>query len=163
LTPAFAEIAAARAGLSDAMARMDAGLERAEATIAAIRVREPAQPASASSRHDAACQECGQGFARGRAEARFCRPECRAAFNNRRKERGAILYDLFMAHRHERPLAVALKALRAMNRLAAEWRSEDLARRAGRKSWGEAAEVIAQRPWLIGERGPTDRTGRGRR
>ena len=42
-----------------------------------------------------ACLECGGECGKGE----FCGSACRMAFNNRRKARGAELYDLFMVHR----------------------------------------------------------------
>lgn len=58
------------------------------------------------------------------------------AHRNRRQERGALLYDLFMAMRYERELAAKLKVWGTMCQLAAEWRKEDEDKREGRKSWG---------------------------
>ena len=106
------------------------------------------------------CLECGRPYAAARANARFCSSGCSRAFNNRRAARGVLLYDLFMTLRCERRVAKALKAWRALCRLAQQWRAEDLARRDGRRSWCEAREVLAGRPYLVAERGPTIRNGR---
>lgn len=95
-----------------------------------------------------ACQECG-----GPAplKARFCSPAHRQAFNNRRLQRGAEIYDLFMAHRFDRKQAQQLRVLQAMNRMASLWNEEDKA--AGRRSWRDTREVLAERPYLRGVRG----------
>lgn len=78
------------------------------------------------------CLECGASH--GLAQD-FCATACRMAFNNRRKARGAELYDLVMAWRFQRNLATGLKVLRAICRLASDFRAEDRAERAGRLSW----------------------------
>ncbi|MCG8506205.1 MAG: DUF2116 family Zn-ribbon domain-containing protein [Sphingomonadales bacterium] len=49
------------------------------------------------------CAECGEGLPRDRTRQQdFCGDACRSAFNNRRKRRGAILYDLAMDMRVNR-------------------------------------------------------------
>ncbi len=95
-----------------------------------------------------ACLECGAPLlvcvqARG-----FCDARCRAAWNNRRKLRGAELYDLYMAHRWERAEAAELGVFQAINRLASEYRAEDRAQREGRRSWRRPGDVLAERPYL---------------
>ncbi|WP_320409406.1 MULTISPECIES: DUF2116 family Zn-ribbon domain-containing protein [unclassified Aureimonas] len=96
-----------------------------------------------------ACAECGEAAP---AAAEFCSPACRHTFNNRRRLRGAELYDLYMAHRFERPLAKVLGLLQAMNRLASNYRAEDALWRAGRKSWRAPQDVLATRPHLKAKR-----------
>lgn len=91
------------------------------------------------------CLECGTEFS-GKGE--FCSNACRHAFNNRRKARGAELYDLYMAHRFERKEAQEQRVFQAINRLASNWRQEDLARRAGRRSWRRIADVLVERIYL---------------
>jgi predicted nucleic acid-binding Zn ribbon protein len=81
------------------------------------------------------CIECGTVFEPSRHDAEFCNSRCRQAFANRRQQRGAELYDLFMVHRFERAAGQDIKALSLMNRLASQWRTEDNQARAGRKSW----------------------------
>jgi predicted nucleic acid-binding Zn ribbon protein len=93
------------------------------------------------------CLECGAPIATDR-DATFCATGCRQAFNNRRLKRGAELYDLWMAHRYERPLARALHVLTAVNRLAASWRQQDRLERAGRRSWTAPDAVLDRTPWL---------------
>lgn len=57
--------------------------------------------------------------------ARFIDADARQAWNNRRKVRGAALYDLFMAYRYDRSAAKTLKLFSVMCKLAADWRAED--------------------------------------
>ncbi|QGY06038.1 transcriptional regulator [Methylobacterium mesophilicum SR1.6/6] len=91
-------------------------------------------------------------------EAEFCASACRMAFNNRRAKRGAELYDLFMALRHDRAVATAFKVWRLLNRLAAGFRAEDVTERDGRRSWRSPAAILARRPYLAAERiGPVRR------
>lgn len=85
-----------------------------------------------------ACLECGGVWLARRREAEFCSSPCRTAFHNRRKERGAELYDLLMLHRFERATAKDMGAQSLINRMASVWREEDRARRAGRRSWTSA-------------------------
>lgn len=87
------------------------------------------------------CRECGAGFEPGRAGALFCSAPCRQAFHNRRQERGAELYDLFMLHRCERPVGRRLRAFFIMCRLASRWRAQDRRERDGRPSWSPPAAV----------------------
>lgn len=98
------------------------------------------------------CQECGGPLASPQATAEFCAIACRKAFNNRRAIRGAELYDLFMALRHDRAVATLFKVWRLLNRLAAGFREEDRRDREGRKSWRSPAEILARRPYLAAER-----------
>lgn len=84
------------------------------------------------------CLECSTPItASTRGEAkRFCCKACRKAFNNRRQVRGALLYDLFYAHRSER----ATKGLwNEMCRLHIRWRDEDR----GRKTYKAPAVALA--------------------
>ncbi len=92
-----------------------------------------------------ACLECGTEH---RCKGEFCSVTCRTAFNNRRKARGAEMYDLYMAHRFDRETAQALGVFQAINRLASDFRQEDKARRAGRRSWRNPREVLEERPFL---------------
>lgn len=106
-----------------------------------------------------ACLECG-GAAPGKGD--FCAATCRYEYNNRRKARGAELYDLYMAHRFDRQTAKELGVLQAMNRMASNWRQEDHQARASRRSWRRPADVLAERVYLIAK-SVRDYTGRGRR
>lgn len=82
------------------------------------------------------CRECGEATVSTRKPKEFCSDKCRMAHSNRRRMRGAEIYDLFMAMRYERALAAKLKVWTTMCQLAAEWRREDEAERGGRASWG---------------------------
>lgn len=97
-----------------------------------------------------ACLECGQAAP---DKAKFCSGAHRQAFNNRRLQRGAELYDLFMAHRFDRKNAQDLRVLQAMNRMASLWNEEDKAERDGRRSWRPTRDVLNERPYLRGIRG----------
>lgn len=94
------------------------------------------------------CLECGAPTA---TRASFCSIGCRRRWNNRRKVRGAVLYDLYMAHRYDRPIAEALQALSLINRLVSTFRAEDNAARAGRRSWRKPGAVLDERPYLRAE------------
>jgi hypothetical protein len=87
------------------------------------------------------CRECGEAFEAGRQGALFCADPCRAAFQNRRRDRGAELYDLFMLHRCQRPTGRAIRAFFLMCRLASLWRAEDRRQRQGRPSWSPVQSV----------------------
>lgn len=110
--------------------------------------REAGQRAADANRlHD--CRECGTRFAqRGPRAPDFCSSRCRDLFHRRRARRGAMLYDLFMAHRYERQLARSMHLLTALNRMAAEFRDEDRRERGGRHSWRCPRAVFADLPWL---------------
>jgi hypothetical protein len=93
------------------------------------------------------CQECGGVLtvtgSRGKTP-KFCKEACRTAFNMRRRQRGAQLFDLFMANSFERsaPARVNGSLRRAMGRLASRWRDEDFRERGGRNSWGDYRETL---------------------
>lgn len=103
------------------------------------------------------CLECGADH---RSKGDFCTTACRVEFNNRRKARGAELYDLYMAHRFQRGHAQKLGVFQAINRLASTYREEDKQRRSGRRSWRRATAVLEERPYLKSIR-TYDGTGRG--
>lgn len=89
------------------------------------------------------CLECGAAFTAERNHGEFCGSQCRTAFNNRRRTRGALLYDMYMANRYEREEAKAAGMLKVMSRLDQEWRAEDITLREGRKSWGNWKNFLA--------------------
>jgi hypothetical protein len=70
------------------------------------------------------------------------------AFNNRRLQRGAELYDLYMAHRFQREHAQDLGVFQAINRLASEYRQQDHRERASRRSLRLPRAVLEERPYL---------------
>lgn len=85
------------------------------------------------------CRECGKALERKETKRggprMFCDAPCRLAFNNRRRDRGAELYDLFMALRFEREKAAKSKVWSLLCDRASAYRDADKARRDGRKSW----------------------------
>lgn len=93
-----------------------------------------------------ACLECGAPMPN--TTGRFCTTPCRHAFNNRRKQRGPILYDLFMAVRYQRKLATTWQAWLMMTRLAKAWRDEDRLHRDARLSWNSPDIALGDKPWL---------------
>ena len=67
--------------------------------------------------------------------ALFCGSPCRTRFNNRRKARGAELYDLVMAWRFERGKTDVMQIRGLIGRLASAYRDSDKTLRDGRQSW----------------------------
>lgn len=94
------------------------------------------------------CLECGAGLTSDRETAVFCSTPCRKVWNNRRMQRGAELYDLFMAFRFERPLARVLRVMSMLNRLASQYREADRHERGGRRSWTSPEVVVERAPHL---------------
>jgi predicted nucleic acid-binding Zn ribbon protein len=89
------------------------------------------------------CRECGNAIAADRKpNAKFCSDGCKAAWNNRRKKRGADIYDLWMAMRYERDEAKRLGVWKEMCRLSEKWHEQDTA--AGIVSY-ESPTVVLQR------------------
>lgn len=88
------------------------------------------------------CQECGNAF-QSKKPALFCCTPCRQAFNNRRMQRGAELYDLFRTLRRERAEAKKLNIWTEICRLELGWQIEDNEKRNGRKSYMPAKKAIA--------------------
>ena len=111
----------------------------------------PVQTPSRSSRSDAkACRECGRPeFEWARERGDFCCDACRRDWNNRRQARGAVLYDLVMALRFDRKASQEIKLWTIVCKFCAIWRDDDVARRASRPSWREAALVVEERPWVF--------------
>lgn len=112
----------------------------------AARLDDP--PPDADTVPSRTCLECGGGYRPKGPHGDFCGDACRKAFNNRRMRHGAELYDLVMALRFDRQTATKLKVWRLINRLAAIYRREDMAERAGRPSWRHPRAVIAGHPYL---------------
>lgn len=89
------------------------------------------------------CRECAEPLpAMAKASACFCGDRCKAAWNNRRKTRGADLYDLWMTMRYRRDDAKELKVWKEMCRLSEKWNEED--RAADRVSF-ERADIVLTR------------------
>jgi hypothetical protein len=75
-----------------------------------------------------------------RHERRFCCSKCKDRYNNRRKERGMLLYDLFMAMRYDRGTARLKGVWAIMCRMASDWKAED--DELGIKSFTPVNEVL---------------------
>jgi hypothetical protein len=118
--------------------RLETMLFQEEFTLDAPPAPRPNRPAYLFRR---ACRECGESFGTDRREAAFCTSPCRMKFQNRRRDRGADLYDLFMAVRYERGLAKVHGIWSLMCRLGQHWRDEDQAERDGRQSWTPFGEI----------------------
>ena len=123
-------------------------------SAAALAIRLNAPPPAAPQGHNRPpgepflCRECGDDDEAHAAHGAFCSTVCRNRWNNRRLQRGAVIYDLIMTLRYERGVGKALKVWTLICRLAADFRREDHDARAGRKSWREARTVIGERPYL---------------
>lgn len=76
---------------------------------------------------------------------RFCGQPCRLRFNNRRLQRGAELYDLFMTMRYDRSEAKRLGVWALMCRMGQQMREEDQIDREGRQSWRNPSDVLKDR------------------
>lgn len=74
-----------------------------------------------------------------RFEKKFCCHACGTKWNNRRKQRGAELYDLFMTMRYDRGTAKLFGVWAIMCRMASMWKEEDDA--AGVRSFASAKEL----------------------
>ncbi len=112
-----------------------------------VSLNAPSQARTHAKGDDPVCLECGERLA-GLTAAYFCSAVCKTRWNNRRLQRGAILFDLFMVHRYERPLAKAEGVFTMINRLGITFREEDKFQRNGRRSWRRFRDVIADRPNL---------------
>lgn len=89
------------------------------------------------------CRECGTATESTRKPKIFCSAVCLNTHTNRRRERGAQLYDLFMAVRYDRAKAKDLNAWTKLCRLAESFHDEDLA--TGRQSTLDLATVLEKR------------------
>jgi len=96
------------------------------------------------------CFECGTTFqADLEQEQCFCTGKCKDRWNNRRRLRGAELYDLFMNMRFDRAAAKEAGVWSVMCRMASQWRHEDdnafnigKTKRPGRKSFSPIRRVL---------------------
>lgn len=93
------------------------------------------------------CRECG-----GRCARLFCSMDCRRVWHNRRKSRGADMYDLVMALRYERDTAKADSAWTVLCNVARAAREADVAARGGRQSWN-LQECLARLPAAFSDEG----------
>lgn len=103
---------------------------------------------SAIAPSDGICLECGDGLAAPQPEQEFCSKRCRQAFNNRRMQRGAQVFDLYMAIRYERDAAREEKVVAQLSRLCMHFREEDDRQRGGRRSWGNWRKFLENNPYL---------------
>lgn len=101
------------------------------------------------------CRECGSALTGTHKRKTFCSTECRRAFNNRRQQRGAQMYDFFMDLRYNRDEAKRDKIWGVMCRVAETYRDEDIARRGGRESWMDPRVTIEAHPHLKADRLPS--------
>lgn len=69
----------------------------------------------------------------GTQGAKFCSNSCKGAWHNRRKLRGADIYDLFMNMRYNRAAAEEAEVWKEVCRLGEKWNDEDKA--AGRTTY----------------------------
>lgn len=99
------------------------------------------------------CRECSSPLAapsstgsnrpkKARDHAKFCSTKCKTDWNNRRKSRGADIYDLWMAMRYCREEAKVLGVWKEMCRLSEQWNAEDKA--AGRVTFEQPAVVLTR-------------------
>lgn len=98
------------------------------------------------------CRECGSQFEESVDQRRprvFCGSGCKSTWHNRRRVRGAMLYDLFMSTRYQREHAVSAGATSMMSQLAAAFLAEDAVERNGRRSWHLADAVLAAEHWMV--------------
>lgn len=86
------------------------------------------------------CAECGEPFKSQRRKAEFCSKECRMAHNNRRRDRGAMLLDLYVHTRFNRQKAGERGLKTMIDRMIGNWVAED--REAGRRSMRPIDEVV---------------------
>ncbi len=86
------------------------------------------------------CDECGEPH---KSKGRFCGTPCRQAFNNRRLQRGAQVYDLVYAMRYDRDSAKTLGVWAELCRVVEQWNQEDKAEHGGRKTYIPPKVAIA--------------------
>lgn len=86
------------------------------------------------------CRECGEGFKSRQYNAEFCGGPCRKAFNNRRMQRGAAVYDLLMIGKFDPQSVERWKLDGRLDALVETFHKDDEAN--GRKrSWKRPDEV----------------------
>lgn len=83
------------------------------------------------------CVECGKEFTSRNYNGMYCSTECRRTFNNRRMQRGAVLYDLAMIEGFAAEAFDKHDFAARREDLIAQWRKED----EGRRTWKPAHEV----------------------
>lgn len=84
------------------------------------------------------CLECGVTL-KNTKTATFCSRVHKMRFHNRRRDRGAELYDIFMTMRFDRAKAKKHKLWSVLCSVASAYRESDNKSRAGRRSWDSDA------------------------
>jgi hypothetical protein len=89
------------------------------------------------------CRECQTALPTGlKRSAIFCGIPCKARWNNRRKNRGADLYDLWMAMHYDRDDAKKYGVRSELCRMAERWNDQDW--KTGIQSYEKPGVVIAR-------------------
>lgn len=102
----------------------------------------------------AECLECRGSFRGRQYGSRFCSTPCRQAFNNRRAQRGATLYDVMMI---EHMSGASLAPGASASDLLAHWARED----AGRVTHKNRFDVKHDVAEMLRAKENPDREGRG--
>lgn len=71
------------------------------------------------------CGECGVEFIAKDRRAEFCGTPCRVAHTNRRRDRGAMLYDMYVHLRFNREAATEEGLRTLIDRMVGNWVEED--------------------------------------
>lgn len=77
------------------------------------------------------CAECGAAFVAKDYRAEFCGLACKNEMNKRRRDRGAMLLDLYIHQRFNRKAAGERGLQTLIDRMVGNWVEED--RQAGRR------------------------------
>ena len=109
------------------------------------------------------CRECGNHFLAKRTTREFCSAACRAAHNNRRAIRGALIYDLLMTWRFDRGDGKDSAARDLMGRAAAAFKAEDDRDRDSRQSWDDLCKWRERNPRIAAKVVGISITGERRR
>jgi hypothetical protein len=96
------------------------------------------------------CRECGKGFRAVQRLQLFCSNPCRAAFNRRRHDRGAELYDIVMLNAAG-PTKGCLSG--DLQNLVRAYLDADNALRSGRPSWQPWQFAKTRLPMTYGKTG----------
>tara|TARA_R110000822_G_scaffold16019_1_gene54858 strand:- start:290 stop:601 length:312 start_codon:yes stop_codon:yes gene_type:complete len=95
------------------------------------------------------CQECGVSYVAKKSSSKFCSTSCRKTFNNRRAQRGALMYDAFMGLRYDRAAAKAAGIdYTFICRIGEMFNDED----AGKRTYRPAADVVKDKGVLVNGR-----------
>lgn len=95
------------------------------------------------------CRECGAEMTWTRKPKFFCSSACRQEHTNRRRDRGAQMYDLFMALRYDRQNAKGKEVWTKLCRLAEKFHDDDLVQ--GRESTIPLERVLEQHSYLAAQ------------